>query len=275
MRSTPIRRAVGNACPASGPVGSLVGQLAKLHWREGSRHRRWAREMHLCEGQASLRCRGRSPRSRFSCPAGVGSSKRHRCVLENVGGAVWQALLPLLKNYARIPVSGLIAQYNGTGPGDGTDRLLGTVREILSRKPDLARLHQLRICWAILRRVPGRGRRRHRRGPHSLPGRHVDGLEKAPRSLHRNARRPQFWKAHCAGLRQNDGLRDQGKWRRSECRRRPRHSALWAVIFGITAALHGEITFEDGRGSAPGSSLIASGTKTPSPSSRSACRPCG
>jgi NADPH-dependent curcumin reductase CurA len=40
-------------------------------------------------------------------------------------------VLPLLNTYARIPVSGLIAQYNGVGPGNGTDRLPATMREIL------------------------------------------------------------------------------------------------------------------------------------------------
>jgi NADPH-dependent curcumin reductase len=39
----------------------------------------------------------------------------------------------LLNKCARVPVSGLIAQYNGPGPGDGTDRLPATMREILSK----------------------------------------------------------------------------------------------------------------------------------------------
>jgi NADPH-dependent curcumin reductase len=62
-----------------------------------------------------------------ACPDGID------VYFENVGGAVWQAVLPLLNTYARIPVSGLIAQYNGVGPGDGTDRLPATMREILSK----------------------------------------------------------------------------------------------------------------------------------------------
>ena len=40
---------------------------------------------------------------------------------------------PLLNKFARVPVSGLIAQYNGPPPGDGTDRLPATMREILSK----------------------------------------------------------------------------------------------------------------------------------------------
>jgi hypothetical protein len=50
-----------------------------------------------------------------------------------LSGAISQAVLPLLNTYARIPVSGLIAQYNGVGPGNGTDRLPATTRETLSK----------------------------------------------------------------------------------------------------------------------------------------------
>jgi NADPH-dependent curcumin reductase CurA len=62
-----------------------------------------------------------------ACPKGID------VYFENVGGAIWQAVLPVLNNFARVPVCGLIAQYNCTGPGDGTDRLPATMREILSK----------------------------------------------------------------------------------------------------------------------------------------------
>ncbi len=41
--------------------------------------------------------------------------------------------MPLLNKFARVPVSGVIAQYNGVAKGDGTDRLPATMREILSK----------------------------------------------------------------------------------------------------------------------------------------------
>lgn len=49
---------------------------------------------------------------------------------ENVGGAVFDAVLPLLNARARIPVCGLISQYNATSLPDGPDRLsllMGTI----------------------------------------------------------------------------------------------------------------------------------------------------
>ncbi len=52
---------------------------------------------------------------------------------ENVGGAVWQAVLPLLNDFARVPVCGLIAQYNGPSGADTSDRLPATMRQILSK----------------------------------------------------------------------------------------------------------------------------------------------
>ena len=62
-----------------------------------------------------------------ACPDGID------VYFENVGGAIWQAVLPLLNKFARVPVSGLVAQYNGVAAGDGTDRLPATMREILSK----------------------------------------------------------------------------------------------------------------------------------------------
>ena len=43
-------------------------------------------------------------------------------VIENVGGAVWDAVLPLLNTHARVPLCGLIAQYNATSLPAGPDR---------------------------------------------------------------------------------------------------------------------------------------------------------
>jgi NADPH-dependent curcumin reductase CurA len=52
---------------------------------------------------------------------------------ENVGGAVFDAVMPLLNPKARIPVCGLIAGYNATKLPDGPDRL-GLLAGTLLRK---------------------------------------------------------------------------------------------------------------------------------------------
>ena len=64
---------------ASGPVGSLVGQLAKLAGESG-RHRRRLREMPLCRRRISLRCRCRSSCTRLCREARGCLPKRDRCL---------------------------------------------------------------------------------------------------------------------------------------------------------------------------------------------------
>ena len=53
---------------------------------------------------------------------------------ENVGGAVFDAVLPLLNTGARIPVCGLISQYNATSLPDGPDRMNYLLGQILRKR---------------------------------------------------------------------------------------------------------------------------------------------
>jgi len=112
---------------ATGPVGSLVGQIAKI---------KGCRVVGIAGG--ADKCRYASETSGFDvaldhfegdlagrlqqvCPQGVD------IYFENVGGKVWQAVFPLLNDFARIPVCGLISQYNtGTAqPGQpGMDEFM-------------------------------------------------------------------------------------------------------------------------------------------------------
>ena len=92
---------------------------------------------------ASTTARRTSPEQlKAACPKGID------VYFENVGGAVWDAVFPLLNDFARVPVCGLIAHYNMTelppGPRPhGRD---------LPRRPDEAphhpRLHRLGLPGA-------------------------------------------------------------------------------------------------------------------------------
>ena len=62
-----------------------------------------------------------------ACPKGID------VYFENVGGAVWQAVLPLLNTFARVPVCGLIAQYSAAGQAAGPNLLPATMRQVLSK----------------------------------------------------------------------------------------------------------------------------------------------
>jgi NADPH-dependent curcumin reductase len=165
---------------AGGPVGSLVGQLAQLAGARavgiagGAEKCAYVQnELHF-DAAIDHRAADFPAQLAAACPEGID------VYFENVGGAMWQAVLPLLNRFARVPVCGLIAQYNGLGPGDSTDRLPATMREILSKSLTLRGFINTEFAEqhyaAFLREVGAGiadGRIRYREDI-------VDGLEKAP-----------------------------------------------------------------------------------------------
>jgi NADPH-dependent curcumin reductase len=104
---------------ASGPVGSTVGQLARMAG---------ARVVGIVGGPA---------KAEYIKQLGFDEAVDHRApdfglqleratpdgidvYFENVGGRVWDHVLPRLNTYARVPVCGLVSTYNGAGPMDGS-----------------------------------------------------------------------------------------------------------------------------------------------------------
>jgi NADPH-dependent curcumin reductase len=118
---------------ASGPVGSLVGQLARLAGARavgiagGAEKCRYVTEELRMDAAIDHRDADFAAKLAAACPKGID------VYFENVGGAVWQAVLPLLNTFARVPVCGLIAQYNTTDPTAGSNLLPATMRAILTR----------------------------------------------------------------------------------------------------------------------------------------------
>ena len=117
---------------ATGPVGSLVGQLAK---------RAGARAIGIAGGAA--KCHYLVSDLGFDAAVDRNTEDFARALqdlapdgidvyFETAGGAVWQAVLPLLNRYARVPVCGLIALYNGV-PQTGRDWLGDTMLTVLRR----------------------------------------------------------------------------------------------------------------------------------------------
>lgn len=112
---------------ATGPVGSLVGQIAKIKGCRvigiagGADKCRYASETLGFDTALDHYEGDLAGRLRQACPKGID------VYFENVGGRVWDAVFPLLNDFARIPVCGLISQYNiGTGqPGQpGMDEFM-------------------------------------------------------------------------------------------------------------------------------------------------------
>jgi NADPH-dependent curcumin reductase CurA len=118
---------------ASGPVGALVGQLARLGGARavgvagGPEKCAYVKEELGFDAAIDHKDADFATKLAAACPKGID------VYYENVGGAICGAVLPLLNTFARVPVSGLIAQYNAAGPGDGPDRLPGTMRAVLSK----------------------------------------------------------------------------------------------------------------------------------------------
>ena len=103
---------------ASGPVGSLVGQLAKLAGARavgiagGPAKCAFVRDQLRFDAVIDHKAPGLPRALATACPDGIDVH------FENVGGPIWDAVLPLLNRYARIPVCGLVAHYNGGAPED-------------------------------------------------------------------------------------------------------------------------------------------------------------
>jgi NADPH-dependent curcumin reductase len=167
---------------AAGPVGSLVGQIARL---------RGARAVGIAGGPD--KCRYLTGELGFdaaidhraedfadtlaaACPKGID------VYFENVGGPIFEAVLPLLNDFARLPICGLVSGYNATELPPGPDRLPTLMRTILTKRLNL----QGFIVWdfadqqeAFLRDVGGwlaEGRVKHREDV-------VEGLERAPEAF--------------------------------------------------------------------------------------------
>ncbi len=118
---------------ASGPVGSLVGQLAKMAGAKsvgiagGADKCRYVVDDLRFDACIDHRAPDLPEKLAAACPKGID------VYFENVGGTVWQAVLPLLNTFARVPVCGLISQYSTAGAASGPNLLPSTMREILTK----------------------------------------------------------------------------------------------------------------------------------------------
>jgi hypothetical protein len=108
---------------ASGPVGATVGQIGKILGLHvvgiagGARKCAHVVDTLGFDACIDYKAGGFPSALKAAVPAGID------IYFENVGGAVFDAVLPLLNPKARIPVCGLISQYNATALPDGPDRM--------------------------------------------------------------------------------------------------------------------------------------------------------
>jgi NADPH-dependent curcumin reductase CurA len=106
---------------ASGAVGSVVGQIAKIRGCRavgiagGDDKCRFVMDTLGFDACVDHRASDFREALAAACPKGID------VYFENVGGAVQQTVWPLLNDFARVPVCGLIAQYSLTRPMPGPD----------------------------------------------------------------------------------------------------------------------------------------------------------
>jgi len=104
---------------AAGPVGSAVGQIAKIKGCRivgiagGERKRQYLRDELGFDAALDHRDSGLAERLAEACPDGID------IYWENVGGRISEVVLPLLNRFARVPVCGLVALYNHSDPTIG------------------------------------------------------------------------------------------------------------------------------------------------------------
>jgi NADPH-dependent curcumin reductase CurA len=108
---------------ATGAVGSVVGQIAKLKGCRvvgiaGAAEKcKYAVETLGYDACVSHYDDDMAAQLAAACPEGID------VYFENVGGSSWEAVMPLLNTFARVPVCGLIAHYNQTELPPGPDRM--------------------------------------------------------------------------------------------------------------------------------------------------------
>jgi NADPH-dependent curcumin reductase CurA len=171
---------------ASGAVGAVVGQIAKI---QGCRVVGIAGGADKCrfvvhelgfDACLDRRAADFSAQLAIACPKGID------VYFENVGGAVFDAVLPLLNTHARVPLCGLISMYSGGGAAAGSatsaDRLPALTRTLLVKR--------IRMQGFIIFDYEGRqaeflGPMRQWLAEGKVKFREdiVDGLEKAPQAF--------------------------------------------------------------------------------------------
>lgn len=119
---------------ATGPVGATVGQIGKLKGckvvgiaggEEKCRHAVENLGFDICIDHKA---------DDFAEQLAAACDKGIDVYYENVGGKVFDAVLPLLNTSARIPVCGLISQYNATELPAGPDRMPLLMSTLLTKR---------------------------------------------------------------------------------------------------------------------------------------------
>ncbi|EIV1774415.1 NADP-dependent oxidoreductase [Vibrio vulnificus] len=119
---------------ATGAVGSMVGQIGKLKGCRvigiagGEEKCQFAKETLGFDECIDHKATNFAEQLAKVCHNGID------IYFENVGGKVFDAVMPLLNTGARIPLCGLISQYNATSLPEGPDRMSMLMAQLLIKR---------------------------------------------------------------------------------------------------------------------------------------------
>ncbi|MEZ8879140.1 MULTISPECIES: NADP-dependent oxidoreductase [Vibrio] len=119
---------------ATGAVGATVGQIGKLKGCRvigvagGQEKCQYAKEVLGFDECIDHKADDFAEQLAKACDNGID------VYFENVGGKVFDAVMPLLNTGARIPVCGLISQYNATSLPEGPDRMSSLMGTLLVKR---------------------------------------------------------------------------------------------------------------------------------------------
>ncbi|ELI0609075.1 NADP-dependent oxidoreductase [Vibrio vulnificus] len=119
---------------ATGAVGSMVGQIGKLKGCRvigiagGEEKCQFAKETLGFDECIDHKAADFAEQLAKVCHNGID------IYFENVGGKVFDAVMPLLNTGARIPLCGLISQYNATSLPEGPDRMSMLMAQLLIKR---------------------------------------------------------------------------------------------------------------------------------------------
>jgi hypothetical protein len=178
---------------AAGAVGSLVGQIAKMKGCRtvgiagGPQKCGYVTETLGYDAAVDYKRGSLAADLRAACPKGVD------IYFENVGGAVFEAVLPLFNDFARMPVCGNVAEYNTVERRVGPDRMPDLMLAILG--------HRLTLRGFVVSDFANDAQDFARDMPQWLAEGKIryreditEGLENAPRAFQRMLRAENFGK---------------------------------------------------------------------------------
>ncbi len=163
---------------AAGAVGSVAGQIARIQGCRVAGSAGSPEKVAYLTGElgfdAAFNYRGADLHAelRRTCPTGID------VYFDNVGGAMLEAALLQMKPFGRIPVCGMIGQYNDAEPAPGPRTLISIIPNRIRMQGFIVSDHQDRMP-AFLRDMSGwlaAGRIKYQETIR-------DGLENAPRAF--------------------------------------------------------------------------------------------